>query len=178
MSVFLGALLIFALRICDVSVGTLRTLYMVRGDRLRAVPLAFAESGIWVVAISRIFQSMHSPVYMLAYAAGFATGTFVGITLERWIASGSILVRVISRSGRESMARTLRQHGFGVTAVTGEGREGEQTLLFVVSRRKRGNELLELVRGIDDGAFVTIDAVQTAHGGYLPGGPGPSGVRK
>jgi uncharacterized protein YebE (UPF0316 family) len=151
---------------------------MVRGDRLRAVPLAFVESGIWVVAISRIFAHMNSVPTMVAYAAGFAAGTFVGITLERWIASGSILVRVISRSARDGMAQTLREHGFGVTVVTGAGREGEQTLLFVVSRRKRGNELLDLIRGIDDAAFVTIDAVQTAHGGYLPGGPGPSGVRK
>lgn len=178
MSVLLGALLIFCLRICDVSVGTLRTLYMVRGDVKKAVPLAFFESGIWIVAISRIFQHMDKWQNMVAYPAGFAAGTFVGITLEKWIASGSILVRVISRVGRDGMAQTLRQHGFGVTVVAGEGREGEQSLLFVVSRRKRGNELLGLIRSVDEGAFVTIDAVQTANGGYLPLGPGASGVRK
>lgn len=179
MSVLLGALLIFCLRICDVSVGTLRTLYLVRGDAKKAVPLAFFESGIWIVAISRIFQHLDTWQNMVAYPAGFAAGTFVGITLEKWIASGSILVRVISRAAcKDAVAQRLRDQGFGVTAVTGEGREGEQALLFVVTRRKRGNELLELIRSLDGQAFVTIDAVQTAIGGYLPLGPGASGVRK
>ncbi len=93
--VILGALLIFGLRIVDVSIGTLRTLYMVRGDRLRAVLLAFCESLIWVLAISRIISQVGETANLLAYACGFATGTFVGITLERWIASGWILARVV-----------------------------------------------------------------------------------
>jgi uncharacterized protein YebE (UPF0316 family) len=168
MHVALGALFIFCLRILDVSVGTLRVMYMVRGDRAKAVPLAFFESLIWVFAISRIMHEVDNYTNMLAFAAGFAAGTMVGMSLERWIASGFVLFRVISEVGKEKLAGEIRAAGFGVTLVTGEGREGEQEVLFIVALRRRANELLELIRRVDEAAFVTIDPVQKAMGGYLP----------
>lgn len=177
MHIALGALLIFALRILDVSVGTLRVMYMVRGDRAKAVPLAFFESLVWVFAISRIMKEVDNTANMLAFAAGFAAGTLVGMTLERWIASGFVLVRVISDMGKEKLAGEVRAAGFGVTVVSGEGREGGQEILFIVALRRRGQELLDLVRRVDDGAFVTIDPVQKAMGGYLPS-TGAADVRK
>ena len=169
MDVILGALLIFFLRILDVSVGTLRVMYMVRGDRRKAVPLAFFESLVWVFAISRIMKEVDNTSNMLAFAAGFAAGTLVGMTLERWIASGFVLMRVISDVGKERLAGAVRAAGFGVTVVNGEGREGEQEILFIVALRRRAQELLELIRRVDDGAFVTVDPVNKAMGGYLPG---------
>ena len=168
MDVLFGALLIFFLRILDVSVGTLRVMYMVRGDRRKAVPLAFFESLVWVFAISRIMKEVDNTANMLAFAAGFAAGTLVGMTLERWIASGFVLMRVISDVGKERLAGAVRAAGFGVTVVNGEGREGEQEILFIVALRRRAQELLELIRRVDDGAFVTVDPVNKAMGGYLP----------
>jgi uncharacterized protein YebE (UPF0316 family) len=175
-----GALLIFLLRILDVPIGTLRVMYMVRGDRLKAVPLAFVESLVWVFAISQIFKHLDNRANMVGFAAGFATGTLVGMTLERWIASGHVLVRIISgKVDAAELAEALRAAGFGVTVLTGEGRRGEQGILFVVALRRRGKELLNLVRGRDEDAFVTIDPVQTAMGGYLPAeGATPSQMRK
>ena len=168
MDAILGALLIFGLRICDVSIGTLRSLYVVRGVRRVAVPLAFLESLIWIFAMSKIMGQITggSAVNMFAYAGGFAVGTLVGITVERWIASGWILVRIITKE--DALTPAIREHDFGVTAVHGEGRYGEQCILFIVTPRRRGRELLDLVRATDKHAFVTVDAVNTAMGGYLP----------
>ena len=168
MEALLGALLIFFLRLCDVSLGTLRSLYVVRGDRRVAVPLAFGESLIWIIAISRIMKEVTDGNYynMLAYAGGFACGTLMGMTLERWIASGWILVRIITK--RDELTAAIRARDFGVTEVQGEGRQGEQSLLFIVAPRRRGNELLQIAREQDENAFVTIDAVNTPMGGYLP----------
>jgi uncharacterized protein YebE (UPF0316 family) len=168
MEALLGALLIFFLRLCDVSLGTLRSLYVVRGDRRVAVPLAFAESLIWIIAISKIMKEVTDGHYynMLAYAAGFAAGCFVGISIEQWIASGWILVRIITKD--DALTAAIRARDFGVTEVEGEGRQGEQSLLFIVAPRRRGNELLELAREMDKDAFVTVDAVNTPMGGYLP----------
>jgi uncharacterized protein YebE (UPF0316 family) len=178
MHVASGALLIFFLRILDVPVGTLRVMYMVRGDRAKAVPLAFVESLVWLYAISRVMKNVDHPVSMVAFAAGFAAGTLVGMTLERWIASGFVLARVISDVGKEKLAGALRGAGFGVTLVSGEGREGEQEILFIVALRRRAQELLDLIRGIDEAAFVTIDPVQKAMGGYLPTEAVAAGLRK
>jgi uncharacterized protein YebE (UPF0316 family) len=178
MHVLPTALLIFFLRILDVPVGTLRVMYMVRGERRKAVPLAFVESFVWLFAISRVMKSVDNPVHMLAFAAGFAAGTMVGMTLEKWIASGQVLVRVISDVGKEKLAGEVRAAGFGVTLLTGEGREGEQEILFIVALRRRAQELLDLIRRVDHAAFVTIDPVQKAMGGYLPAEAAAAGLRK
>jgi uncharacterized protein YebE (UPF0316 family) len=166
MEAILGGLLIFLLRLCDVSLGTLRSLYVVRGDRRWAVPLAFGESLIWVIAISRIMKDVNNACNILAYAGGYAAGCFMGITIERWIASGWILVRIITKD--DALTAAVRERDFGVTQVKGEGRHGEQMLLFIVAPRRRGDELLKLVNEKDANAFVTVDAVDPALGGYLP----------
>lgn len=174
----LGALLIFCLRITDVSVGTLRVLYMVRGQRLMAAILGLAESGIFIFAVSRVFKGDVTTPKMLGYAAGFATGTVLGMWAESWIASGTILARIISREYSDDIRYRLGEAGFGVTAVEGQGRDGERLILFVVCPRRRGKELIDLVRSIDATAFVTVDSVNQAIGGYLPHVATPASVRK
>ena len=179
MDALLGALLIFCLRIVDVSIGTLRVMYMVRGERAKTVPLAFVESAVWVFAISRIFKQVDNPLNMLAFAGGYAAGTMVGMTLERWIASGHILVRVISdKADHGELVGAIRGAGFGVTVLPGQGLGGEQAILFVVAMRRRGRELLDLIRRRDDDAFVTVDPVSRAIGGFLPPAGAAAGLRK
>src|SRR5437762_5152476 len=92
---------IFCLRICDVSIGTVRTLFTIRGYRLVSFCMGVVESGIWIFAISRVMQYINGPGNLqniIAWAVGFATGTVTGISLERWIGSGTVLVRVISKN--------------------------------------------------------------------------------
>lgn len=169
MEAALTALLIFSLRICDVSIGTVRVIYTIQGHRILAPLLGAVESGIWIFAISRAFKYVDDPISMVAWALGFAAGTALGISVERWIASGAILVRVICRSERrEPIRAALLEQGFGVTALRGEGREGEVDVIFTVASRKRGEEMLALLRGIDPDAFVTVDAVTMAMGGFVP----------
>jgi uncharacterized protein YebE (UPF0316 family) len=134
---------------------------------------------VWVFAISRIFKQVDNPLNMLAFAGGYAAGTMVGMTLERWIASGHILVRVISdKDDHGELVAAIRDAGFGVTVVNGQGRAGEQAILFVVALRRRGRELLDLIRRLDDDAFVTVDPVNRAIGGYLPSAGAAAGLRK
>ena len=172
------ALLIFALRICDVSIGTVRVIYTIRGNRLVSAGLGFLESLIWIFAISRAFKLVEHPLSMVGWAGGFAAGTVLGITLERWIATGHILMRVISLEKAEALRDALRACGVGVTAVVGEGRGGAVLVLFCVAPRKRGKEMINVVQGIDPAAFITIDNVSQAIGGYLPGVVEASAVRK
>ena len=181
MTLFLGSVLIFVLRITDVSIGTVRVMLMVRGQRLHAVLLGFLESAVFVVAVSQVLKDIGAPgnwPKMLAYAGGFATGTFVGMTLERWIASGSIMARIVTKDAAGPLSESLRAAHFGVTRLRGEGREGELSILFVVAPRRRGEELLGIVRAADPDAFVTIESVTHAIGGYIPRVVEPTSVRK
>ncbi len=178
MEAILGALLIFFLRITDVSLGTLRVLAMVRGQRLTAALLGLIEASVFIVALSTVFTNLNDPLRMIGYACGFACGTALGMTLEGWIASGWILTRIISRDGAPDLLGKLRQHGFGVTAVRAHGRDGEVLVLFVASPRRRGAQLLELARNADPRAFITIDPIQRAINGYLPHAVAAASVRK
>jgi uncharacterized protein YebE (UPF0316 family) len=176
MDLFLSALLVFGLRVADVSIGTLRTLFTVRGRKYVSATLAFFEASIFIFALSQLMQNTNHPLKMVAYAAGFAAGNFSGITIERWIGSGTILVRIIARNPILLVA--LREQAFGVTLSHGEGREGAVAMLFVVAPRRRERELLTLIEKVDPDAFVTIDSVNHALGGYLTATPVPTTVRK
>jgi uncharacterized protein YebE (UPF0316 family) len=176
MEVFWSALLIFALRVADVSIGTIRTLFTVRGRKYVSASLAFCEASIFILALSRVMTDITSPAKMLAYAAGFAVGNFVGITIERWIGSGTIAVRIVAQN--PVLLVGLRDQGFGVTLMSGQGREGDVAILFVVAPRRRERELLRLVEQLDPNAFVTLDAVHHALGGYLTNAAGAVSVRK
>jgi uncharacterized protein YebE (UPF0316 family) len=162
----LMALTVFCLRVTDVSIGTVRVIFTIRGMRLISMCLGFLESGIFIFAVSRVLSAERNWLTMIGYASGFATGTFVGITLEQWIASGSVLVRIISRNHAIRLKELLTSEGFGVTAVRGQGYDGDVMVLFVVAARRKKKLVLENVQGIDPDAFITVEPVSQAIGGY------------
>lgn len=178
MDSLLGALLIFWLRVSDVSLGTLRVIHTVRGQRLLAAGLGFLESGIFIVAIWRVFSHLDDPARMLGYAAGFAVGTACGMTIESWIASGYVLARIISRERSKEILRLLRQEGFGVTDLGGEGEDAPVNILFLIDQRRRARRLIEIVRKADPTAFMSLDPVNMAMGAYLPHVAALAAVRK
>jgi uncharacterized protein YebE (UPF0316 family) len=178
MEPLLIAAMIFMLRIVDVSIGTIRVLYTVQGRRLVSGALGVVESAVWIFAISRALAYVDHPLSMIGWAFGFGAGAMVGITLERWVASGSILMRIISPGSSTEMRHALAEHEFGLTAIDGQGHKGAVQVLFVVAPRRRGKELIRLVQTIDPRAFVTIDPVTRAMGGYLPVMTPAGGIRK
>lgn len=178
MEAILGGVVIFLMRVGDVSLGTLRVLAMVRGNRVQAATLAFFEALIFIGALLTVLTNLHDPWRILGYAMGYASGTASGMTLERWIASGWILTRIITRHSAPELLAVLREHGFGVTAVRGHGREGDVLILFIASPRRRGELLLRLAKETDAKAFITVDPIQRTINGYLPPAIGAAAVRK
>ncbi|MCZ7666925.1 MAG: DUF5698 domain-containing protein [Chloroflexi bacterium] len=115
LQIFAGMLLIFCLRILDVSMGTIRTIMVVRGLRKWAVLIGFVEVTIWVVAISQVISNLNNLWNVLAYSGGFAAGTFVGMHLENRLALGNVQYRCCfpeERGGdcRESAPGGLWRH--------------------------------------------------------------------
>ena len=169
MELFLLALLIFAMRIVDVSIGTVRAIYTIRGNVLVSCVLGFVESAVWIFAISRLFGQVNNPVAMLAWALGFTSGTVLGMLVEKWIASGSVMFSIFARGEQAGeLERGLREKGLGVTRVFGEGRDGPVPVLFVVSPRRRVKEVTKLIDDRAPEAFTTIEPVSRTIGGTLP----------
>jgi uncharacterized protein YebE (UPF0316 family) len=152
-------LAIIAARVCDVSLGTLRTISVVQGRRQFAPVLGFFEVLIWVFGVSQVVMNLQHPACAISYAFGFALGNFLGLTIERRLAMGEQVVRVFSHQGR-SLAARLRGEGFRVTEIDGRGRDGPIQLLFIHTQRRQANRLAERVLAIDPACFYVIDDVR------------------
>ncbi|GMU83724.1 MAG: hypothetical protein AMXMBFR47_35940 [Planctomycetota bacterium] len=154
------AAIIFAARVADVSLGTLRTAFIVRGRRALAFAFGFIEVLVWVVVVAQVITNLGHPIYLLAFALGFACGTVVGITIEGWFAIGEQVVRVFTTS--ESLASALRERGYVVTAFSGTGRDGAVFLLFIQVRRRQTGAVIAAARALDPVCFYTVDDVRLA----------------
>ncbi len=164
----LTALAIFACRVCDMSLDTLRVVSLVKGKALRAGVLGFCEAAIFITAISQVLQPPYCVLYMLAYALGFAGGNLAGTVIAGWVSSQYVLLRVLSREHAQDIVRLFRREGYRVTVVHGEGQLGPVLILFTVMERRLCKKAIELVRHLDHRAFVLVEPVEEAVGGYVP----------
>jgi len=162
-----GPLVIFGLRIVDVSLDTMRVIFAIRGKRGLAATLGFFIALIWLVAVGNAVRHIDSIWHVLGYAGGYATGTFVGVTIERIVAYGVAMVRVISTHAGAGIAGALRERGYGATQFLGEGREGQVELVTVVVHRSHLDEVMSIVETHDPSAFVTVEEPKSMRGGLL-----------
>lgn len=151
-------ILIFFARICDVSIGTIRTIVTVQGRTTLAFVLGFVELVIWISVVGAVVnQIQDKPILIIFYALGFASGNVVGIIAERRLAFGHIVLRVISVQKSNALTNTLRAMGQAVTVFVGQGMHGPVKELYVVCRRRDLKRLLPAVRGIDPEAFYITE---------------------
>ncbi len=162
-----GALLIFMLRIVDVSCDTMRVLFAVRGKRVIAGVLGFFQAFIWIFAVGTAIRHLDSWMHILGYAGGFAFGTMIGIAIEQTVAYGLSAVRIVSRIGGVEIAEALRDRGYGVTEFAGYGREGKVEVVNCVVRRAHLDEVIRIVEQWDPEAFVTVEEPRVLLGGSL-----------
>lgn len=173
MGYFLGYLIIFFARVVDVSLGTLRVLFIVRGQRLQAAVTGFFEVSIFLVALGMVLQDLDNPAKVIVYSLGFATGNYVGSLLEEKLAMGFSTIQIITRRNTPvCLASFLREKGFGVTSLEGEGRLGPRPVLLVTTQRKHLSRLLSIVDEVDPKAFVTILETRSIRGGVFLGRKG------
>ena len=160
MNVFLAVAYIFALRLIDQTLGTLRTLYVNKGKPGIGAILGFIESAIWVVAISQVIKDLNDPLLIIGYALGFAAGTISGSYIESTIAIGDVVVRIFLQRNEntELLANKLRENSFGVTIINGQGRDGEVSIAWCVTPRKKVKQVLNIVSEITPEAYVTTEA--------------------
>jgi uncharacterized protein YebE (UPF0316 family) len=159
----LTGLIIFFARICDVSIGTIRTIVTVQGRTIVAFVLAVFEVTIWIfVAGTVINQIKEVPILSIFYAFGFASGNVVGILVERKIAFGLIVFKVITRDKTQALAEQLRGLGQAVTVFTGEGIRGPVYELYIVCRRRDLKRLIPMVKEVDPEAFYITEQARDA----------------
>ena len=162
-----GPLVIFLLRICDVSMATMRMLLSVRGIKSLVPIIGFFEVLIWIFAVGNAIKFIDSPLHLIGYASGFATGTLVGMWIEEKLAIGMATMRVVSQHGGVELAEALRERGFGVTELAGYGRDGRVEILYAALKRRDLPAVFEEVQTWDPEAFVTVEEPRAIHRGWM-----------
>lgn len=158
-------LFVFCARATDVSLGVFRTISLVRGKRLVAAIIGFFEVSIFVLALGRVLTNFDDPLNVLFYAFGFATGNYVGSTIEEKVALGYVIVQIVTED--KTLAEILRSFGYGITIVEGHGKTGPRTVLYATLKRRNLPQFMKIVEEKSDKAFVTILDTRKTRGGFF-----------
>jgi uncharacterized protein YebE (UPF0316 family) len=162
-------LVIFFLRVTDMSLDTLRVLFVIRGRRPLAWILGFFQSALWVVAITSVLSNLDNLFNLVGYAGGFATGNVLGMTIEERLALGFSHVRIISSRRGSAIAEAIRQTGHAVTEIPGRGKDGTVSVLNCSVKRRQVRDVQKSIASIDPDAFVTVEDIRPIHRGYWRG---------
>ena len=158
-------IIIFCSRICDVSFGTLRHVFVARGIRNLAPIVGFFEVLIWIVVVKQVMSGANNWACYIAWAGGFAAGSYIGLGIEERLAIGLQVIRVITNQDCTELQAALREAGHGVTVVDANGKEGPVKILFMVIKRKNLDEVEVLIHLHHPNAFYSIEDVKdSSHG--------------
>lgn len=151
---------IFFLRICDVSLDTMRIIFLSKGNKWLAPILGFFQILIWVIAIGKIMENLNNWNCYLAYAGGFAVGNYVGMYIEKKIAIGIMLIRIITKKEASELIELLRYKGYGVTSIKAEGTEGEVAVLYTIIQRNNLKKVIDMIKNYNPNALYTIEDIR------------------
>ena len=160
-------IVIFFGRICDVTLGTLRIIFVSKGERKKAPIVGFFEVLIWVFIISQVFTHAHSPMAFLAYAAGYACGNFIGICVENKIAFGYVLMRIYTKKDGLQLTKLLNKNNIGSTYIEGKGAFSEVGIIESVFSRKVQHSVTAIIKEFDPEVFFLIEDIRSKQKGIF-----------
>lgn len=167
MTAVLAGLFVFAMRVTDMSIDTLRMLFVMRGQKLIAGALGSVQAAVFILAVGAALQGPLNVWTVTGYAAGFGVGVILGMMAEERLAFGYVMFRVYSSAFGAEIARALRDAGHAVTDFVAHGRDGRLTVVNSVVARKDAPAVRAIIDGIDPQAFVTVDDVRRLRRGYF-----------
>lgn len=160
-------LIIFFSRIGDVSLGTLRHVFIAKGYR-RLVPfLGFFEVLIWIIVVGQVMTHLSNVVCYLAFAGGFATGTYVGLRIEERLALGLQVIRIITNQNCEELIQALKRDNYGITYVDAHGAMGPVKMLFTIIKRKNVQSVVKIIHQYNPTAFYSVEDIKDTNQGVF-----------
>ena len=165
MSILLICLKIFFARIVDVGLGTFRTVCIVKGKRFTSTLIAFFEVLIWFLIAREALNSEVTSIFIpIAYAGGFATGTYLGIILSNRFISGQLTLNIISSNINDEHIKTLKSKGYGVSILK---TQDEKKMLVMGIDKKNLKEAETLIKTMDENAFIIVNETKHLENGYI-----------
>lgn len=160
-------LLIFLARISDQTIGTLRLIFLSKGQKRLAPFLGFFEVIIWLIAVSQIMKHLDNILCYVAYGGGFAMGNYIGMVIEEKLSIGNVLVRIIPKIDTSELISYLRNNNYGVTSVEAEGAKGKVNIIFTIIKRKDVEHVVSIINRFNPNAFYTIEEVKAINEGIF-----------
>lgn len=160
--------LIFLARICDVTIGTIRIIFVSKEQKLWASLFGFFEVLIWLVVIGQVMQNLDNVFCYIAYAGGFACGNYIGITIEGKLAMGVLIVRIFTTKGDMKLVDSLRAAGFGVTNIPAQGGAGPVNVVYTIIKRSCLPEVISIIKQFNPKAFYSVEEVRSVNAGVFP----------
>ena len=160
--------LVFLAEMCVVTLTTLRIIFIARGNKTMAPLIGFFEVLIWLFAISQVMQNLGDPLCFIGFAFGFTLGNFFGILIEKKLALGMAVVRIITNRPAQALIDQLRAAHYGVTSVPGQGSTGPVQIVMTIVKRRRLDDVVDLIETHHPNAFYAIDELQSASDGIFP----------
>jgi uncharacterized protein YebE (UPF0316 family) len=154
------------MRVTDMSLDTLRVLFVIRGRKSLAWIMGFFQSALWVVAITSVLSNLDNLWNVIGYAGGFATGNVVGMLIEERLAIGHGHLRIISSRRGKAVAEAIRDAGYAVTELPGHGKDGTVSVISCSVKRRDIDNVQSAVYEIDPEAFITVEDIRPLHRGY------------
>ena len=158
MNLFISAFIIFSLRVADQSLATLRARLVSRNKPVYAALIGLIESVIWIIAVAKVINDIDEPILIAGYAIGFAAGTILGYYAERILGLGDVVIRVFTSVKSPSVAEPLREEGYGVTVINGEGKDGTVKIYWCIIPRRKLKSALQIIKKVNPDAYVTTDS--------------------
>jgi len=160
--------LIFLARVCDMSLDTIRVIFMSKGIQYLPAVIGFFEVIIWLVAIGQVMNNLTNVVCYIAYGAGFATGTIVGMAIEERLSLGLTSVRIITKEDPGGLVQFLRSHNYGVTSIDAEGGTGKVKMVFTIIKRQDLPHVIGIIKDFHPNAFYSVEEVKSVAEGVFP----------
>jgi len=162
-------LIVFFARFVDVTLGTLRIIFLSRGRKLLAPALGFLEVFIWITVVSQIVGSTNNNyIAYFAYAAGFAVGNYAGMLIEEKLAIGTLVIRIILSKKKNSLVDRLHEEGYGVTYADAHGGSGPVILVYTIVMRKEFEQVVSIIEETAPKAFYTVEELRSVREGIFP----------
>lgn len=160
---------IFFVRIIDVSLGTIRTFFSVKGQNLIASIIGFVEITVWFLVVKEALNTTNNSLWIVfSYASGFSVGTYIGGILSNLLIEGNLGVQIITSGSSNNLVKALRKEHFGVSIIDVRGQdENIKHMLFIEIHNKSLNHLKKIVKDIDPKAFIVINETKYVQNGYI-----------
>jgi uncharacterized protein YebE (UPF0316 family) len=161
-------LLIFFARICDVSLETIRVIYISKGIKYLAPIIAFFEILIWLLAMEVVMNDLANIANFFAFAFGFAAGTYIGLVLEEKLSIGMVILRIITtEESNDAIISFMKAENYGVTSIDAQGSRGDVKMILSLVNRVDVPHITAHIERTNPQAFFSIEDVRYVNQGIF-----------